>query len=721
MIKYLLPVLIVLFTWSCSHSDRLTADDRSSTVNIKNSDNTLWVYQSGSRQQEFAPPVFEIENRIIHGVFSEYTIASETMLQTGVIEYTATGPLKEMPEVTMSLVVRTSKQNPVARFRYILTSEKDIKLTKSEGADRLIYYRTSLSGFSSFKEITLSTFNVLTHAFHIDEKNIGHKDFENELPVMGPLFSGENGEAAILLTYEHGSQLPDSYLQFNLKKNNEIELSAVKGNYYSGQLLNENNGFLSPWMNIGIVNGGMDQLAMAHREHVLKYMTENRSSREPYIFYNTWNYQERNQAWNKKAYLHEMNLKRMLDEIEVAHQMGIDVFVVDAGWFGKTGDWIASETRFPDDLAEVKAKLDNFGMKLGLWFNADAALTSNMLERNRGNIMTYNGNQPKPHEVWETEASLNLCLVSSFKDDYAEELIRVARKYGVTYFKWDAFRQYGCNAADHFHGNESNSPEERGYNYSFQLPIVMAEIADKISEAIPGAIVDFDVTEGQRAMGLGFLGSGKYFAINNGPYYWSLDDPLYATEGGMGANVLVFPGLARANNARSILNYDKWIPSILFLTHYLPDDPEYSQWVNLGSLILGQNGIWGDLLTISDEGVQRFGQTLAKYKEVRNDIVNSYPVRSGSIGGNPEIHEKIDAETGKGVIVIFNNYKNVWNRNSLNDFAGKFNYVSSHKVNRNTWDNGGTSITFDEKGRAVIAAKFDGPGAKIIFFGVGND
>jgi alpha-galactosidase len=66
--------------------------------------------------------------------------------------------------------------------------------------------------------------------------------------------------------------------------------------------------------------------------------------------------------------------------------MGIDVFVVDAGWFGKTGDWIASTVRFPDDLKEVKAKMDSYGMTMGLWFNSDAALTSNMLARNKENL-----------------------------------------------------------------------------------------------------------------------------------------------------------------------------------------------------------------------------------------------------------------------------------------------------------------------------------------------
>ena len=54
----------------------------------------------------------------------------------------------------------------------------------------------------------------------------------------------------------------------------------------------------------------------------------------------------------------------------------------------------------------------------------------------------------------------------------------------------------------------------------------MSRVADKVAAAVPGAIVDFDVTEGGRAMGLAFLSSGKYFLINNGPYYQNYDIPI---------------------------------------------------------------------------------------------------------------------------------------------------------------------------------------------------
>ena len=89
------------------------------------------------------------------------------------------------------------------------------------------------------------------------------------------------------------------------------------------------------------------------------------------------------------------------------------------------------------------------------------------------------------------------------------------------------------------------------------------------------------------------------------------------------------------------------------MTHYLPDDPEKSQMINLASLILGQNGIWGDLLNISENGVTLFNKVLTVYKRVRDDITEAYPHVIGTPGATFEVHEKLN--NGRGAIVLFGN------------------------------------------------------------------
>jgi len=276
------------------------------------------------------------------------------------------------------------------------------------------------------------------------------------------------------------------------------------------------------------------------------------------------------------------------------------------------------------------------------------------------------------------------------------------KEVGVTYFKWDAIGQYGCSDPGHRHGTAENSISERADCYAFELGRYMTRVVDRLCGACPEAIVDFDVTESGRFVGLGFLAAGKYFLNNNGPYYQNYDIPC---DGTFWSNIFVHPGPARTWICREPLSFDRWIPSVLFLTHYLPDDPASSQILNIASLILGQNGIWGDLLSVSDEGVKRFGELLALHRQVRDDITRSSPVRTGVVGGSPEVHEKILSATGRGVIVAFAGTR------------GEYTYVSASKVVPEYRATDGVQVEIDSRGRAKLTFAFEHPGAKIVFFG----
>ena len=89
------------------------------------------------------------------------------------------------------------------------------------------------------------------------------------------------------------------------------------------------------------------------------------------------------------------------------------------------------------------------------------------------------------------------------------------------------------------------------------------------------------------------------------------------------------------------------------LTHYLPDPPALSQRNSLAALMLGGNGIWGDLLALSDEEIASLAEQLASYKDVAGGVTRSYPRVRGFAGSSPEIHEKIDPSQASGIIAFF--------------------------------------------------------------------
>lgn len=667
-------------------------------------------HSAAAQKLTLTAPVFEIDGCAVTASVDRLDrVKGPTRLGNGVDESVWAGVLKDFPSARIAVTVRESPLTPVARFKYELSAApgSSFRLTKKSGRDAIVYGTCGVSRWAKARtEVRFGEYDSLSHAYRPSEHDMPQRAFENSIAFQGPFLSFVGEDSAALLAYEHGSQAPDTYLEFACAQDETVALRAVKGNYPANRVVTEENPFESVWFQAAVVKGGADELAAAYRDFQLKRCTVNVGSRKPYVFYNTWASQERDKWWDKSGdFMRLMNEKRILEDVDIAHELGVDVFVVDVSWFKQTGDWIVDEKRFPHGLGVVRERLRKHGMKMGLWFNpTEAAKNSAMMARNRRSVMSFRGEESREHSVWSTPGSQNICVVSPYWKDFADRLIEIARELDVTYFKWDGISQFGCDSPDHDHGDATTTSADRHDCYSFEQVRYLCKIVDRICDAIPGAIVDFDVTEGGRCVGLAFLSSGKYFATNNGPYYPHIDVPYDWDTSDTWSNVFVYPGPARAWICRASLDYDRWIPSVLFLCHFLPDAPRESELINLGSLMLGPNGIWGNLQCVPPEGRRLFGEALAAYKHVRDDITAASPVRIGRIGSSPEIHEKI-APNGNGLFVMFANE------------GGDHVYVTEHSVAPVLWKSDGVAVEKDAKGRAVLRCHFEKASAVIVVFG----
>ena len=639
--------------------------------------------RKGVSTVSFSLPACEIDGSVIALRADRVEGVEKKGLKSGAEEYTVRA--RDDRGYRLSLTFRVYGENEIVKYSFSLLSEGEACLTKASG-EYVRYLSTEAP--TAIREIRFAEYDHLIHSFVPAEVEVDLRLYGEGKGFMGPMALDASKERTLLLAYEHGSQHPDAYLSFYPGRD-ALSLRAVKGNYYAGRRI-DTEPFDSIVLQIGVF-APEDDPAKAYRAFQLKYASNNAASREPYIFYNTWCMQERDRWYNGHRYLDTMNEERILREIDTAHKMGVDVFVIDTGWYALTGDWRVNRKKFPHGLDRVNARLREYGMKLGLWFNPKAvALQSEVLLGYEDCIMQADGKIGAPRKVWETPESHEMCLVSRYWEHFADRLIQLTEELGVTYFKWDAIGQHGCDSDQHLHGGPENSREERADCYAFSIGLYMAKIIDRLCEACPEAIVDFDVTEPGRYTGLGFLSSGKYFLINNGPYYQCYDIPEKLSVRNWN-NVFVYPGAARTWICRKPLTYDKWIPSVLFLTHYLPDGDCASQIINIASLILGQNGIWADLDAVSEEGVALFGEQLALYKRVKYEITEAYPVTAGEPGRGFEVHEKISAR-GLGAICLFT------------DGAGEYVYRTKNRLSGELRVLGDATVEMAEDGTLTIRA-----------------
>ncbi len=133
----------------------------------------------------------------------------------------------------------------------------------------------------------------------------------------------------------------------------------------------------------------------------------------------------------------------ILKEIDIAAEMGVEAYMVDAGWYGETfsgwgdqrGDW-KEGSWLPGGMAGIRKHIHGKGMLFGLWQEAEAISKKSRLYRDHPDwtIHTDDG-----RECGET-----LDLANPDAARYVEEsVIRVIRDFQLDFYKIDYNVQVG--------------------------------------------------------------------------------------------------------------------------------------------------------------------------------------------------------------------------------------------------------------------------------------
>jgi len=263
-------------------------------IDLVASSSTLWRYRikATGRSIAIAPPVFEINGVPVTASLKKIRPADNPRkLSNGAIESVFVGDLAKVAGARLQLTFRVIPDNPVVRFKYELQSDRPVSLTKKSGHDAAEYFRYSTRGLKACREIRLSEFDESIHSFRLIERDVFPSAFAESLGIMGPLFVASGEKETVLAAYEHGSQTPDAFVQFQLAPDRSVSVRAVKGNYCRNRLVDAENPFDTLWFQFAAIKGTGNELAPHYRAFVLRHLTLNAASRRPWIFYNTWNYQ----------------------------------------------------------------------------------------------------------------------------------------------------------------------------------------------------------------------------------------------------------------------------------------------------------------------------------------------------------------------------------------------------------------------------------------------
>lgn len=145
-----------------------------------------------------------------------------------------------------------------------------------------------------------------------------------------------------------------------------------------------------------------------------------------------------------EAMYYDVSLEKIEVQAELAKQLGMELFVLDDGWFregndsrSSMGDWICNEKKLPGGIAKAAEIVHRKGLKFGLWFEPEAVSRKSRLYEKHPD---WTLNVPGYHM---TEGRHEYLLDLSREDvrNYLKEMLDSYLKSGdIDYIKWDMNR-----------------------------------------------------------------------------------------------------------------------------------------------------------------------------------------------------------------------------------------------------------------------------------------
>jgi len=147
---------------------------------------------------------------------------------------------------------------------------------------------------------------------------------------------------------------------------------------------------------------------------------------------------------NWEAHFFSFTQGKLLRLAKRARRLGVELFVLDDGWFGKRnndhaglGDYTVNRKKLPGGLSEFSRKINRLGMKFGLWFEPEMVNPDSDLFRAHPEFaVRVPGREPS---LGRSQLVLDLC--NPTVRDYIVESVRgVLQEAEISYVKWDMNR-----------------------------------------------------------------------------------------------------------------------------------------------------------------------------------------------------------------------------------------------------------------------------------------
>ena len=190
---------------------------------------------------------------------------------------------------------------------------------------------------------------------------------------------------------------------------------------------------------------------------------------------------------NWEATYFDFNEEKLVAIAETAKQAGIDLFVLDDGWFGKRdqdncslGDWNDDLRKLPGGLRGLSEKIHGLGMKFGLWVEPEMISPDSDLYRAHPDWCIHAGNRIRI----ENRHQLVLDMTRADVRQYVIGCISAAlERAKADYCKWDMNRNINM-------AGSAELPAARMKEFHHRYILGVYEVMRAITERFPDILFE---------------------------------------------------------------------------------------------------------------------------------------------------------------------------------------------------------------------------------------
>ena len=190
---------------------------------------------------------------------------------------------------------------------------------------------------------------------------------------------------------------------------------------------------------------------------------------------------------NWEATYFDFNTDKLLDIAREAKKCGIEMLVMDDGWFGKRnsdncslGDWKVNEKKITGGLKHLVDEVNKIGLQFGIWFEPEMISPDSDLYRAHPDWAI----QIAGREATQSRNQYVLDLSRPEVRDYAYECVAsILRSANIAYVKWDMNRQLSDLGSSYL-------PKERQQELFHRYVLGVYELQERLVTEFPDLLLE---------------------------------------------------------------------------------------------------------------------------------------------------------------------------------------------------------------------------------------